>query len=183
MRMDADDISLPTRMQLQVAYMENNPEIGVCGGSMELVDYSLNHVGVRRYYKDDMTIRKHIFKFSPFSHPATMFRRDVLIESGLYDPACSQGEDYDLYFRIGKLAKFGNLEDIILRYRVHPNSLTNRNLKELELATIRTRNKYFSDYNHTIGDRLYNLLQFISIYTIPSSLKTSVFIFLRGLVK
>jgi len=30
-RMDADDISLPERLEKQTAYLENNPEVGVCG--------------------------------------------------------------------------------------------------------------------------------------------------------
>lgn len=183
MRMDADDISLPTRMQLQVDYMENNPEVGVCGGSMELVDSSLVHVGIRRYYVDDKVIRKHIFKFSPFSHPAIMFRKSVLEQTDLYDPKCLHGEDYDLYFRIGRIAKFGNLQEIILKYRVHKNSLTNKHLRELELETIKTRRKYFDEYGATISDKVYSLLQLVSIYTVPSTLKASLFIIFRGLVK
>jgi glycosyltransferase involved in cell wall biosynthesis len=183
MRMDADDISISTRMELQVDFMESNPEVGVCGGSMELVDSSLVHIGIRRYYLDDKAIRKHIFKFSPFSHPATMFRKSTLEQSDLYDPKCLHGEDYDLYFRIGKVAKFGNLQEIILKYRVHKNSLTNKNLRELELETIKTRRKYFDAYGATTGDRVYSLLQLISIYIMPSSLKARVFIFFRGMVR
>ena len=35
-RMDADDISMPERLAVQAAYMDEHPELVVCGGEVEI---------------------------------------------------------------------------------------------------------------------------------------------------
>ena len=80
-RMDADDISLPSRFLKQFEYLEAHPEIGVCGcnvetfGSKRLVwTYPATHQECLLFFR------------SPFAHPAVMIRHSILKDNHiLYD--------------------------------------------------------------------------------------------------
>ena len=71
-RMDADDWSYPNRFKLQIELMEKNPDVVVSGSYIEICDSQLKTKSIRKYHLDNATIRKHIFRYSPFAHPATI---------------------------------------------------------------------------------------------------------------
>jgi len=185
-RMDADDISLPDRFGKQVKFMEENPEVGILGGTMVVMGKDGRVISERRYYTRDAEIRKNIFKFSPFCHPAVIIRKTVLEKSGLYDPCYNPVEDYELYFRIGFHAKFANLEDSLLRYRIAAGSMTTRGLREMELKTVDVRKKFFDSgvYKATTTDKIYNLAHLISILVpiIPPKQKIRLFTKVRSCI-
>lgn len=176
-RMDADDIAAKERLAIQVAYMDAHPEVGISGGTMKLINDAGNIIGRRKYHLDDRAIRRHIFRYSPFSHPVIIMRKSVLDECGYYNPEYDFAEDYELYFRIGLKAKFGNVHDVLLYYRVLPKSITATLTKTMELKTLAIRKKAVQDYgyNMTIMDRIYWILQYISVYIIPCQIKIWVF--------
>lgn len=184
--MNADDISLPERLEKEVRFLEENSEVGIVGGTMVAVSATGRVLGDRRYYTRDEEIRKHIFRFSPFSHPTVMIRRAILEKSGLYDPHYESASDYELYFRIGLHAKFANLEDKLIKYRIVPGSLTTGGLKTMELKTIEARRKFFGSnaYQANKMERVYNFLHLLSVRIpiIPPKQKMWLFSKIRGFV-
>ena len=60
-RMDADDWSYPDRLQKQYEFMQNNPDIGVSGGAIDVCNESLLVQNIRRYPLTDKLIREIIF--------------------------------------------------------------------------------------------------------------------------
>ena len=181
-RQDNDDWSYPDRLAKQFSYMEAHPAVGIVGGSMEIIDEDEKITGKRAYNLTNDAIRKKIFRYSPFSHPLVMFRKSILDTVGYYNCACAPADDYDLYFRIGEVSEFANLNDTLLKYRVVSTSLTNTRTKKMELATIKIRKHYQNDdcYQATIVDKIYNSLHMMSIYVIPSRLKIFFFNLLRN---
>lgn len=179
-RMDADDVSLPTRLEEQVIYMEEHPDVGILGAPMNIVNEKGDLIGKREYLKKDADIRKKIFYFSPFCHPVIMLRKSVLNKSGLYDHYYNPAEDYDLYFRVGKYSKFANLSVPLINYRVIENSMTTGGMKRMERKTIEIRKKYFQDYNADIKVKFYNFCHLVSTYILPRKLKMNIFIKLRS---
>jgi glycosyltransferase involved in cell wall biosynthesis len=176
-RMDADDYSYPDRLEKQFRYMEAHPEIGVSGGTMEVVD-SLDRVtSIRRYFLEDGEIRKNIFYFSPFCHPAIIIRKSVIDKVGGFIHEYNPAEDYELYFRIGKISHFGNLNDTLLRYKILETSMTGKQTWSMEKKSIQIRWLYFNspEYKVKMVHRIYNFLHFISLYILPS--RTKVFIY------
>jgi glycosyltransferase involved in cell wall biosynthesis len=142
-RMDADDVSLPDRLSRQVEFMETHPDIGVLGGGMRYMAESGELLGSPPQFFGDLAIRWNLFFETPFFHPTVILRKSLLDEYGLqYDPSYSRGvEDYELWSRILPVTRGENLADIVLHYRLHPNSNSHRhvNLEHENVITISAR--------------------------------------------
>ena len=59
---DADDISLPRRIEKQVAFMDKHLKVGICGGSLQFFDQN-GLKEKRKYASDDKTLRSKIFRY------------------------------------------------------------------------------------------------------------------------
>jgi hypothetical protein len=118
--MDADDVSLPNRLALQVAFMETNPEILLSSGAMEFYETKV----LCPEPETNESIRAWMLLACPFCHPASIFRRQPVMALGGYNETMVPAEDYDLWARLAALPgwKFANLKDVLLRYRTHPES-------------------------------------------------------------
>lgn len=180
---DADDISLPERIEKQFQYMEEHPKVGIMGGFLEMFDES-GIRGTRKYDADDENLRKKIFLFSPVAQPASIVRKKALDEVGEYDLKYPPAEDIDMSFRIGMKYTFANLQEIVIRYREHPNSATFTKLKKIELSTLEIRRKYAKTeyYSMSFFDMIYNILQYISIFIIPPKIKIWIFNKMRNTI-
>lgn len=182
-RHDNDDWSYPDRLQKQFDFLEEHPEVGIIGGSIEIIDVSGKKIGKRIYNLSDNDVRKKIFRYSPFAHPLVMMRKSILDQVGCYyDASFAPADDYELWFRIGKVAKFANISDVLLKYRVVPGSITLSSTRKMELATIRVRMKYRKDgfYQSSLLDVVYNALHSLSIYIFPAKAKIFMYNYFRN---
>ena len=179
---DADDISMPQRIEKQFKFMEEHPEVGIVGGYLQFFNDNSDKTTIRKYATDDKMLRKKIFRFSPVGQPGAMVRKKCLDEVGAYDPETPPAEDLDMSFRIGKNYKFANIPEVVVKYREFDNNATFTRLKTIELRTIEIRKKYAKggSYKMSLSDKLYNFLQHISIYLIPPKLKIKIFNLMRN---
>ena len=122
--MDADDISLPERLKLEVNFMETHPEVGLLGGAVEWVDARGQSLGSHEYPDEDPEIRSVLIDRCPFWHPTVLVRREVFISVGGYRTAFIFAHDYDLELRIAEHFKCANLKQVVLKYRIHPSQVT-----------------------------------------------------------
>jgi len=130
-RMDQDDISLKDRFIKQVQHLEARPEIGIAGCRVRHIDGSGNFLNTPRMHLDKLSIRWQILFHNPFYHSAVMLRKRELDQIGLrYDPNFENGEDYDLWSRLLMHTWGENLPDILLHYRFHAESMSERRLAE-----------------------------------------------------
>ena len=181
-RMDSDDISMLDRFERQVKFLDENLDVWIVGWTMDMIDESWNTYSKREYNLTDSEIRSKLFRYSPFCHPVVMIRKSTLDKSGWYDNQLVYSEDYDLYFRLWMHAKFWNLKDTLIRYRMYDGNSTTKKLKQMEKWTISIRNKAIKQYGYkmSIWDYLYNKLQSISTYIIPWVIKIWLFNLLRN---
>lgn len=180
-RMDADDWSYPDRLQKQFDFMENRLNVGVSGGTIEICDERLKVLNLRRYPQTDENVRKIIFRYSPFAHPATIWRMKIIKEIGGYNENIPLTQDYELYFRVGQKSKFSNLSDVILKLRTHNDSSSLALGKSQEQFALYSRIKAFLEYGYTmtIFDKAYTFLQMLSLVIIPQKVKFWLFNFIR----
>lgn len=180
-RMDADDWSYPDRLQKQFNFMETHPEVGVSGGVIEICNENLKILNIRKYPLSDSNARKIIFRYSPFAHPATIWRKNMLDKVGGYNESIPLSQDYELYFRIGKICKFANLSTVIIKLRTHADSSSAIKGRYQEQFALYTRIKAYLElgYNMTLFDKIYTSLQIVSMLLIPPKIKFWIFNFIR----
>jgi glycosyltransferase involved in cell wall biosynthesis len=118
-RMDGDDLCLPDRLEAQVAYLEEHPDVGIVGSDIEIVDADLGHLSIRQYSKSERDIVSLSFIRNPLAQPTVMMRRSVLDRIGPYDVKCERAEDYELWLRaIKRSVKLANMDRVLLKYRI-----------------------------------------------------------------
>jgi glycosyltransferase involved in cell wall biosynthesis len=124
-RMDADDICLPERIENQVEFLEKNSEIGILGSAIELF-HSIRAKSQKWIYPlDDLSIKWELLLSSQFAHPAVMIRKSSLYQMDhFYSQEYSGFEDYELWTRLLISNCGANLEKILLKHRVHQDSIT-----------------------------------------------------------
>ncbi len=131
-RMDADDISLPDRLSVQVEFMQRKPEIGIAGTQVELFSERPITEGYRRYQRwiNGLThahdIANNIFVECPIPHPSAMFRKSALERLGGYLDS-NWAEDYDLLLRAyAAQIPMGKPLGVLLLWRDHSGRLSRR---------------------------------------------------------
>lgn len=118
-RMDGDDISARNRLELQVKFLEENPQYSVVGGAMNIINSEGVITSQRFYPVSSFKINLWTIFRSPVSHPTVMMRREIVDKGFFYDESFSKAEDMEFWLRLMKNGyKFYNLSDILLNYRV-----------------------------------------------------------------
>ncbi|GHV93178.1 hypothetical protein AGMMS50268_36810 [Spirochaetia bacterium] len=127
-RMDGDDISLPNRFELQLAYLESHPDVHVIGGSINIINEKGEIISCRRFPTTSIKVKLFSIFRSPVSHPTVMMRKSIIEKGIYYDENFKKAEDLELWLR---LIKYGynitNIPDIIVSSRVigdHSNKRT-----------------------------------------------------------
>lgn len=142
--MDADDISVPDRLKMSVAYLEEHPEVGIVGGNIVIIDRAAREIGKRTYSGYD--VNRTVYTKSPFAQPSVMIRNSVLDRAGMYDQRYAVAEDLDLWFRILEHSKGHNLNDVLLKYRLSSSQSKNARLKQTIVNTIRIKRYYLKKH-------------------------------------
>ncbi len=138
-RMDADDITLKDRLMQQIAFMEKHAGVGVLGSAVELVDEMGRRLRTERYPLDHAGIMSALAYRSPFTHPAVVLRKNVFVSVGGYRSVFVGAEDYDLWLRMAERCELANLEAVLLKYRLHPEQVTHRDLRQPVVSTFAAR--------------------------------------------
>lgn len=125
-RQDQDDLSHPTRLAKQLAYMRSNPDCALLGTWAEI------HVGDKPTGRSHDHATEHgllcfdLLFNNPFVHSSVMFRRDAILDIGGYttDPGRQPPEDYELWSRMARRFRIANLPERLLIYREVPQSMS-----------------------------------------------------------
>ncbi len=131
-RMDADDISEPTRFERQIEVFTNDPEIGLCGtwakiiGSIKRLHVEINHEKIRC---------KLIFK-NQFIHSSIMFNREQFLSKSLiYKKENYPAEDYALWIDSSYKIKMVNIPEYLIKYRVHASQISSDSSTKQQIKT------------------------------------------------
>ena len=134
-RMDADDIMLPNRLQVQYDFMETHSEIDVCGSWAERFGGSTDIIRTHTEHKD---IVASLLLRNTMAHPSVMFRKSSVCKEGidLYRHGYTCAEDYKLWTDLAiKGLRFANIPEVLLMYRVSDSQVTNTKQEEMWQST------------------------------------------------
>ncbi len=162
-RMDTDDISLPTRFEKQVNFLEENKEIDVVGTFIseinenneiikEVVKYPVNHNECFMFFA----------KRDPMAHPTVMFRKSFFKKIGsFYDETKRKNQDTAIWHK-GFLHNcyFSNIPEVLLNFRRTSDLLNRRANFSNALKLLKEHFKKNSDLNYGISANIYSFLYF-----------------------
>lgn len=171
-RMDADDISLPERLEVQYNYMEENPDITILGAFIEAFGADMRtHNSIQNWFNEKINYQNQYVKAAngcPIAHPTVLMKRDFA-KLEKYSMDYSAMEDFELWVRaIKKGYNISNVDRVLLKYRVHTESKSNCE-KNLIYLTMNYKLQTFYDISKSnvliwgagLGGRLF--LDFLNI--------------------
>lgn len=138
-RLDQDDVSLPRRLEAQLAFMEARPDLDIsCTW-----EYGLDHSGrrIRNWRTEVANAGEFLGPLAlgkcPIWHPSIMFKRQALLDAGGFDPSMSPVEDFDVTMR---LALKGYRAAVVPEYLVGQRDHDARqSITKLDIQRRRTR--------------------------------------------
>lgn len=128
-RMDGDDISLPTRFEKELAFLDTHPEFDIVSCPMLHFDEK----GIWRIGKAIEYPQSKDFKFyAPFCHAPSMVRKSAYDKVNGYstDPRMRRGQDYYLWYKMYKAGLKGyNIQEPLYMMRDDKNAIKRRSIK------------------------------------------------------
>lgn len=141
-RMDDDDIMISDRLEKQLDFLEKNKKYVVVGGQIELINEAGDRIGRMNYVNEVRNNLNDLRMSCPLAHPATMFIREKVIQIGGYRDFLP--EDWDLWVRLRSLGSLANLNDVVLKYRVHASQLSKSEMYKLAEARTYINTSFFA---------------------------------------
>lgn len=131
--LDADDASLPNRLERQTAFLDANPEYVFCGSwSKTFGAWDLE----RRYPTEYEALRACLLFECPIVTPAVMLRRQKVLDAGLkFDPDFSHAFDYRFWVEASRRFPIANIGEFLLRYRLHQGQASIQQREKMKAGT------------------------------------------------
>lgn len=163
-RIDAGDLCMPERLALQVVFLDAHPDFVAVGSGHLIIDAKGRKTGASMKPLSDQELKFVILYFTPFCHPAAMFRRQLGGNPVLYDESLSIAQDYGLWSKLFDQGAIGNLPHCLVCIRDDPEGITSRRrLQQIAAHDIISRRliqeRFGADLPVSGLDAFYRLLQ------------------------
>lgn len=129
-RMDADDISLPTRLAKQLAFMKQNPDVGILGTQIVPVGSACHGRSLALPCTHEKLFPAMMKGKHGLAHSSVMIDADRLKSIGGYW-SLRLIDDWDMMLRMGETARLANLDEVLVHYRVHSGSLNGTSMMRM----------------------------------------------------
>ena len=154
--LDADDIWMPEKIELQVEKFMNDPRLGLCASASYLCGPALDNKRINRHRLDSCRmIRRKLVVSNLFATPTVMVRRHCFEKVGLFDESLGFGEDWDMWLRVGNEFPMTYLDRPLCYCRAFSTSITRsrsrENLRDWERLITLNRERLHGLYAKSIG--------------------------------
>lgn len=128
-RMDADDISMPERFAREYSFMEEHPEVIVCGARIGIIDENSNVTKKARKSKTPEDMESYrvrmLFQNPGPIHPTAFMRHEKLIENNIsYNEQLRYAQDYGMWETVSHYGVIVTIEEELLYHRRHGKQIT-----------------------------------------------------------
>ncbi|MBW4432403.1 MAG: glycosyltransferase [Pelatocladus maniniholoensis HA4357-MV3] len=131
--LDADDLWQPTKLEKQVHYLEDNPEVGLVYTWTAFVDQWGKSTGIVLAFHAEGNVWEQIVVRDMISNGSTpMVRRSCFETVGVFDPNFRYAPDRDMWTRIAARYPFGVVKEPLILYRQLPNSFSRNHEKMIQ---------------------------------------------------
>ncbi|GJM63578.1 glycosyltransferase family 2 protein [Persicobacter diffluens] len=148
LRLDADDIALPSRISDQIHFLQTQADVDLCSGLVRFEKGEIPSGGFQKYVdwvnsiQTEEEIKKAMFIESPIVNPSLMFRKSSLDKFGTYR-AGNFPEDYELLLRWQeKGAKMAKTDNPVIIWRDSASRLTRTNFRYTEENFYKIKSEY-----------------------------------------
>jgi glycosyltransferase involved in cell wall biosynthesis len=117
-RMDADDVSVPERLEAQVDYLRSHEDVAVVGSWVQRMDEQGVLGAVQRYPAEPALVAWSMAFFNSVAHPTVLMRRAALDMAAVYSAEYPRAEDYALFAGLSRTARLANIPEVLLHYRM-----------------------------------------------------------------
>jgi glycosyltransferase involved in cell wall biosynthesis len=126
--LDADDLWLPDKLEVQMDYFEQHPEVALVYSDMKLfTETGIIHESVKEWLGMSLPsgyVFPQLFAETLFGSGTVVFRKTCVEQVGFFDESFLVGSDYEMWLRMARRFRFGCVDKPLLMYRHHPTMAT-----------------------------------------------------------
>lgn len=147
--LDADDIAMPTRFEKQIALLDNQPNLALCGTWFTI--FGDKKEKILRHKVDHDALKIQFLHSCGLGNSTVMFRKSMIGDlrfEDQYVPA----EDYGLWSEFIAKNEFYNIPESLVRYRWHPGNISQTKKKQLKIAEVAIKKRQLERLEITAQD-------------------------------
>jgi glycosyltransferase involved in cell wall biosynthesis len=186
-RMDADDVADVTRFEKQINFLRNNPKVFLVGSNAYVINKNGTIIGEKLEPLSSEDIYSAYFGFHPLVHPTCMFKRKLKDGKPFrYQIKYSANNDYYTFFKlICQGYKFVNLEEKLVKYRVHNSNATFVDMKTKFVNSLKVRLTMVANYGYipTPKDIIMLASQSMVVLLLPERMLLKIYFLAKGIIK
>ncbi len=169
-RMDADDISVPERIEKQVEFLEMHKDIDAVGGWIEEFNIDSGESQIVRYGEHSEELKRNLAKRNPLAHVTICFRKSFFDTISSYDTTKSN-EDYDLWIRAFKKGlKLHSLQEVLVRVRTNDAFFARRRDFKRAFEVMALKFDATKSFGFGLKGYIYAVAHFV-LFMLPSDMK------------
>lgn len=123
---DADDLSVPSRIRTQVGFLADNPSVSVVGAYARFIDADGRELAEARTPRTSLELRAAASRRAPLIHGTVAFRTAAAVAVGGYREKLPAAADYDLIYRLLQRGEGATIPEVLCTIRLRPESLSVR---------------------------------------------------------
>jgi glycosyltransferase involved in cell wall biosynthesis len=178
-RINQDDEMHPSRIEKQVAFMKNNPDVILVGSWLMVEDENGNR-RINKFLEHDEEIKKTWLKLSPCWDASVMYRRESALAVGGYDQKFWPADDLHMWYRLGKLGKIANIQEPLVKIKFHTAAASVKHHRKHMITTYKVHqwaNKHIQKADW--GTQIYWLCQLAAGFIMPAHLNWFIYRLLK----
>lgn len=146
-RMDADDISVINRLEIQYKFMEQNLDYVMCGTQYLNMEKNV----ISNLLESHQILQLMLLRCNQIIHPSVFIRKSILLENGIrYNENMLYSQDYDLWTKLINFGKICNLSEPLIKYRIHNGQISRAKFSEQKKLDLVIRKDYLIQLNYPL---------------------------------